>query len=75
MNLESIFTDEVGGILTYEANSSNTNVAMVNICENYLVITPVQAGKTTIKVKALNECGRMKEAEFNITIEPQTPHN
>ena len=51
-NLNTVFSDVNGDVLTYSASSSNENVASVTILEDTLKVIAVGVGTTTITVAA-----------------------
>jgi len=60
--------DTEPGHLTFQAKSSMTNVAMVNITGNKLTVQPISRGITAIRIAANDGYGGQVTAEFNIVV-------
>ena len=73
VELDSFFTDPEGGALTYEAESSNENVATVRTAGSTLTIAPVVRGAATITVTATDPVGLSAVQQFPVTVSNRAP--
>jgi hypothetical protein len=70
VDLSGSFFDPDGDILTYSAQSSNTNVVTVDTVNSTITITPVAAGVTTIIVIVQDTGGLTITENITITVNP-----
>ena len=67
--LDSIFADPEGGILTFEANSDDQNIAQASILEpDTLIVAPISVGRTTILAVALDPEGARTTEAFTLVV-------
>jgi len=72
LNLDTIFKDEDGDVLTYQAESSEHSVATVRQSGNQLIVKAVGPGSATINLSASDGKGGQVSTSFNVTV-VQTP--
>ena len=70
VDLSGSFFDPDGDVLTYSAQSSNTNVVTVDTVNSTITITPVAAGVTTIIVIVQDTGGLTITDNITITVNP-----
>ncbi|NGZ74690.1 S-layer homology domain-containing protein [Saccharibacillus alkalitolerans] len=69
IDLNGVFADEDGDMLTLSAESSNTSAATVSVSPDHkLQITPVGGGSTVIAVTANDGRGASQTATFTLTV-------
>ena len=73
VELDSLFFDPEGDALTYEAESSNENVATVATDGSTLTITPVARGAATVTVTATDPAGLRAVQQLPVTVDNQAP--
>ena len=70
LDLSNVFTDANGDALNYSASSSEVKVVTVEVNGTVLSITEVNAGTSTIIVKADDDNGGIVTDEFTVTVVP-----
>ena len=70
VDLSGSFSDPDGDILTYSAQSSNTGVVTVEVINATIIITPVDAGVTTVIVIVQDAGGLTITQNITITVNP-----
>lgn len=70
-DLGAVFTNPSGSDddITFEATSSNEQVASVSLTDAQLEVTAEGAGQSTITVAASTEAGGTTEADFDVTVD------
>ncbi len=68
IDLSNVFDNPDNDVLTYSAQSTNTNVATVSVLDATLTITEVGAGTSTITVTVDDGSGVTTSDEFELTI-------
>jgi hypothetical protein len=74
IDLSTVFSDSDGDELFYSAENSNTSVATVGFNDNFLGITKLSVGTTTITVTA-SDGNAQVEDQFVLTITEDNPTN
>ncbi|OXM83231.1 S-layer homology domain-containing protein, partial [Paenibacillus rigui] len=77
LDLTQSFSDEDGDALTFQAASSNEGSVAANVYGNWLRLKPLQAGVSTVTVKAEDGKGGKTDASFimNVTAPPAVNHD
>lgn len=73
IELDTVFTDPDGDILTYSVTSSDEEVVQASISENNIVLTEVGVGTSTITVIADDGRGETVEDSFTVLNQGNTP--
>jgi|GEM_PF-5308068 len=71
-DLNSLFSDADGDILIFTATSDPIDVLSVTVNNNSLLVTALNAGETTIEVKADDGKGGVATLSFDLTVEEET---
>ncbi len=73
INLSNVFSDPDGDVLSYEAVSSDTDIATATVSGNNLTVTATGKGETTITVTAEDPGGLEADAEFEVRVPNRKP--
>ena len=73
INLSNVFSDPDGDVLSYEAVSSDTDIATATVSGNNLTVTATGKGETTITVTAEDPGGLEVDDEFEVRVPNRKP--